>query len=39
MLTAQFFARLPTFKKTPGRPKFSCVPLGGLVRSASFGGG
>ncbi|CAB3808517.1 hypothetical protein LMG28690_07066 [Paraburkholderia caffeinilytica] len=48
MLTAQFSARLPTFKKTPGRPAFSapkevplgdCPPRGDLVRSARGGGG
>jgi len=42
MLKAQLFARLPTFKKTPGRPAFSapqevpfgdCSRRGGLVRS------
>src|SRR5579872_2380404 len=48
MLTAQLFARLPTFKKTPGRPAFSapkevplgdCPPRGHLVRSARGRGG
>ncbi|SOE58143.1 hypothetical protein SAMN05446635_1364 [Burkholderia sp. OK233] len=47
MLKAQLFARLPTFKKTPGRPAFSApeeVPLGDcppgdLARSARGGGG
>ncbi|CAE6853291.1 hypothetical protein R70006_07680 [Paraburkholderia domus] len=48
MLTAQISARLPIFKKTPGRPAFSapkeiplgdCPPRGRLVRSAGCGGG